>query len=212
MKNKENHEEKDDLERFVFSNRDDFDSLEPSDALWDKIKPVVPVQETKPAKRSIKMVPLRMVVGVAAAFAILFSAGMMYMYNNSGLKSVELTVNELPEPQVEEVELSLRHVSPEMAEIEDYYITQVDNKMTRLQELNLDPEILNDIEFLDDEFKALQAEMGTSVDNEKIIEAMIDNYRLKLDILEDILENLETGNSEITNEIDEDEENITVYY
>ncbi len=87
-----------------------------------------------------------------------------------------------------------RQLSPfaaEMAEAQHYYQQMVDAKITMVKELVDDQELFRDLEALDVAFEELENDLKDDVDNEEVVAAMIDNYRLKLRILEKILEELD---------------------
>ena len=73
--------------------------------------------------------------------------------------------------------------------------------MTELKEYTPDEEMMQAVKDLDLEFKRLQKEMSENVNRSEIIEAMIENYRLKLDLLEQILEAMEEDQSQETQEL-----------
>jgi hypothetical protein len=54
-----------------------------------------------------------------------------------------------------------------------------------------DDRILEDLNAMDDAFADLKSDLEDNVDNEEVIMAMMENYRLKLQILEEILSKLE---------------------
>ncbi len=185
----------DELELFVTNHREDFDNAEPSAEVWEKVS-----ESLSEEQRSPKVVKLRtaLLYGAAAMLAVAFGIGYLLTPEESVSTS---GVNTAAEEPVENIDgYSLSDISPELAEVEGYYVSQVNKKMDALNQLNVDPELLEELEMLDSEFQQLKSEMGESVNNEQIIEAMIDNYRLKLDILETILQELAEIEKEDKNE------------
>jgi predicted phage tail protein len=80
----------------------------------------------------------------------------------------------------------------ELFEADRYYATQVDLKKQELFELTTDSpdlqmDINNELEDLDAILLQLKQDLKDNADNEEVIEAMMMNYRLKLEILEDML-------------------------
>ena len=59
-----------------------------------------------------------------------------------------------------------------------------------------DTRILEDLAVMDQAFAELKADLRDNVDNEEVIAAMMENYQLKLQILEEILNELEKENRE----------------
>ena len=83
----------------------------------------------------------------------------------------------------------------EVAEIEGFYKKEIDQKVTLVRSQIGDAPILEDLEEMDQIFAELKADLDENVDNEEVISAMMDNYRLKLQILEEILTELEKEKS-----------------
>ena len=84
----------------------------------------------------------------------------------------------------------------ELSEVERYYETEINEKITLVRSQLSDPSILQDLEAMDMAFAELKADLRENVDNEEVIVAMMENYQLKLQILEEILRELEKENSE----------------
>ncbi|MFT6728555.1 MAG: putative component of type VI protein secretion system, partial [Flavobacteriales bacterium] len=82
----------------------------------------------------------------------------------------------------------------ELAEAEGYYISQVNLCMHELADFEVDEDMMSDVQMLQDEFEELKTELGRGADKEKIIAAMIENYRFRLEILKNILQELNEKN------------------
>jgi hypothetical protein len=87
----------------------------------------------------------------------------------------------------------------ELIEAEAYYSSQIDIKKDEVFQLAADnPEIRREIDMelvdLDRVFNELKEDLNDNAANEEVIEAMIQNYRLKLDILEEMLMVLKQSN------------------
>lgn len=84
--------------------------------------------------------------------------------------------------------MSLSDVSADMADIEFYYSSQLEEKYTALQELsetNLKVKSLfQELASLNDEYENLERELYRSGTNDRVILAMIENFRLRLKIVE----------------------------
>lgn len=87
-------------------------------------------------------------------------------------------------------------VNGEIAELERFYGSEINHKITLIKGKIKDDRILNDVVEMDVAFSELKADLKDNVDNEEVIAAMMENYRLKLQILEEILSELEKENSE----------------
>lgn len=84
----------------------------------------------------------------------------------------------------------------EIMEAKNYYQQMVDGKISLVKSLVDDEELFADLEAMDLAFEELESDLKDDVDNEEVVAAMIDNYRLKLKILEKILEELEQNEHE----------------
>ena len=104
---------------------------------------------------------------------------------------------------------SLMDLSPELAEAEIYYGQLVNEKLEiiRTTQGEVDPVILEEMSLLDSAYVELKMDLKDNADNEEVVNAMIQNYRLKLMILEQILESIQ---EEENGEDDEEEETISI--
>ena len=168
----------DKLEQFVKNHAEEFDSLEPPVMAWDFIENELPAPKQKPVRKLWSYA-----WKVAAAVLIFTSAWLLNDYmdqkKNSGrnFTSNETTSN------------------PELTELSDaeaYYTSQISSRQTELaQYAKQHPEIIEDLkkEFVEmDKGKAeLKKDLAESNADEKVIEAIILSYRVKLEILDQML-------------------------
>lgn len=177
----------DNFEKFVNNNREEFDMAEPNFKIWENIEQQLNEQSTKKSsplrivKSERKTVRMRIMryASVAAVGLLLLTVG--------GFIGSYLTTNNSP---MAANEISLSDVSDEYAEVETFYAQQVNMKIEELKQYNYDESILKDIAELDAAFQELKQELGNAPDmtDEEIIHAMIENYQMKIDILERVLE------------------------
>ena len=161
------------LEDFVKQNREQFDLHQPDPSIWLKINPA-----NAPVVRERK--PVRW-LRVAAAVAMIFagsSAGIYFLAG--GNNKADMYSDEL---------------YTEMQETQQYYTRMVAQRYDELRPfLATDPvanEMLTaDMEELDEVYEDLKEDLKDNVSNPEVIEAMILNYRVKLEILEDLLNQL----------------------
>ncbi len=185
----------DDLEKFVNNNRAAFDAKAPSFALWENIEKelnqkkeekVVPLSVIKSERNHFRMRIMRYGSIAAVGLLLLTVGGVIgsqwFGSNNNG--------------SVAGAEISLSDVSDEYAETEAFYAQKVNSSIKELKKRNYDNSILEDIEELDAAFQELKKELGQSnaFSNEEIIQAMIENYQMKIEILERVLERLPNEN------------------
>lgn len=117
---------------------------------------------------------------VAAAVTLLLSVSIAYMiYQGNGF--------------------SQRQGPSELTEVQMYYKDMIDERMILVQDKIDNEQIIADLEEMDEIFQELSNDLKDNVDNEEVLEAMITSYRLKLEILERILNEIEEENEEVIN-------------
>jgi len=89
---------------------------------------------------------------------------------------------------------ALKDISPELAETEFYYSAQINEKLKIIHASNADvDELVNEnLALLDSAYSDLKKDVQDNADNEEVISAMIQNYRIKLEILEDVLDEIKS--------------------
>ncbi|MEM6734725.1 MAG: hypothetical protein AAGC64_01745 [Bacteroidota bacterium] len=78
-----------------------------------------------------------------------------------------------------------------LAELNTYYQVEINHKVNLIKSHLDDVSVLKDLELIDQAFAELKSDLQENVDNEEVILAMMENYQLKLRILEEILNRLE---------------------
>lgn len=173
----------DKLENFVRENREGFDVFEPDDKIWDRIR--------KPAPKVTKLGWKTIVVRIAAVIVIFI--GSYFVHDWIQEKKPNRVVAVRPGTNVERME-GMQNVKVLM-EAEVYYASQISFAKDEIVKMTGDdPGLMKGIDSdfveLDQVFKELKEDLKDDSDNEEVIEAMIENYRIKLDILEETLRQL----------------------
>ncbi len=171
----------DKLEQFVKNHAEEFDSLEPPKMAWDFIEKELPSPKQKPVRKLWSYA-----WKVAAAILIFTSAWLLNDY---------MDMKRTLDKHISNMEPS---ASPELSELSDaeaYYTSQIISKQAELsQYARQHPEIIEDLkkEFTEmDKSKAeLKKDLAESNADEKVIEAIILSYRVKLEILNQMLTEL----------------------
>jgi hypothetical protein len=177
---------KDNLERYIIDNRERFNDAEPNPLLWLEIEKKLPA--TRKKSRVVKM---KRVLAIAASFIVILATGMIIGANLNNNSSV----NSMTDEQIAEFQ-----------EAEHFFQKQVNVKMNELKEYKLEEDVENDLNQLDAVYSEMKAELMTSSnkDNSAIIKAMIDNYRIRIEMLEKILNNVNHKSNSY------EEENISI--
>jgi hypothetical protein len=175
---------KDKLKDFVNEHREEFDSFEPRPDLWQDISKELPQKKTA---RVISLTYARMwqyaavvVLLIAAVFVI-----RQYIPTSSG--------GLVPPPTTT---ASLEKIAPQMAEVERYYTSLINERKTQmrsfdLKSLGINDNLQQDIAGLDSAYARLKTELLTTPNKEQIMDAMIQNLQLRMEILNQQLKTLE---------------------
>jgi hypothetical protein len=171
----------DKLEQFVRENAEGFSYLEPPVMAWDDIEKELPA----PRQTTIRQL-WSYAWKVAAAILIFASAWMLNDYADQKKTSGNHSTN---------TETASSQELSELSDAEAYYTSQISSKQAELaQYARQHPEIIEDLkkEFTEmDKSKAeLKKDLAESNADEKVIEAIILSYRVKLEILDQMLTEL----------------------
>jgi hypothetical protein len=84
-------------------------------------------------------------------------------------------------------------MSPDVIEASQYYNDMILLKVAKIDEIDqsVSSDVLNDMNLLDAAFNELKDDLNDNADNEEVVQAMMDTYKVKLQILEQILEQLQ---------------------
>jgi hypothetical protein len=182
----------DKLEQFILDNRSDFDDQLPSPESWDKIKTNIrPVRTVNWTARMVR---------VAAAVVIFVSSYIFIDYTlNRGNNGYDYA---------EQDDIEILDNIPVLVEAKAYYSSQINHMEKEVYSLagedkHIRAEIDMEFEELDRVFNELKTDLKDNAANEEVIEAMIQNYRIKVQILEEILIQLKNAD-ELNAEDDED--------
>ena len=176
--------EKERLEKFVINHRDEFDEFMPDPAVFGRIRKPKPV---------VRMINWNSVMWKAAAVLVIFVASYYFHDFVNSRKRPQTAENETGKPT---------EIVKMMIEAEAFYTAQIDNRQQEFNALAQDqPEIRHEVNYelvaLDSVYADLKRDLKDNAANEEVIEAMIQNYRVKLDILEDVLRQLRAAKNEL---------------
>lgn len=166
----------DELEKFVTKNRDELDQYPVPDKVWQGIES--DLRKSKVA-RILKL-------SAAAVIVILTgSAALFYIYRNSQftVKSGTVAGNTgiYPDSHLKEAEIYYNSVIHDLYDQALPLLTS-DNEMKN--ELN------HDLSKLDTMCLEIRKDLKDNVSNQEVIEALINNYRIRIRILNDMLDRL----------------------
>ncbi|MFY9151208.1 MAG: hypothetical protein WAO52_04270 [Prolixibacteraceae bacterium] len=167
---------RDRLESFVNENRHEFDRMEPSDKLWDAISTKLDEKPKKQIRRFGWMKVAAIIAVVMLGSALVYQIGITDQHPMS--KNIQI------DPEIQE-----------LIEAEAYYAQEVSGKLAEIQKCyNVHPEIkleiegdLNELEMM---YHSLKNDLKENISNKEVIEAMIENNRFRLKLVDDVLEQI----------------------
>jgi hypothetical protein len=185
-----NSEDMKTLEEIISTNRRLFDESEPADGHFERFSIKLEMRRrTIAPKRSIVPYLLRAaVVTLLVTLSSLWTWDHFIRTDNSGM--------------------TLGQVSPQYKEVENYYIHQVNLMEGEIVDVDLsnNPEqksvLLKEMKNMDSVYVSLQKELKANPNDERIINAMIEHYQTKLEVMTYIVDQLKTirNNNHNTNE------------
>lgn len=164
------------LKEYIDSNLNAFNELEPPKDSWDQIASRMGHRQNRPLQ-------IFKYTGMIAAATILAFVVFYSPIFDSASNSVNMAD------------------LPEIVETEAYYNLQVNQKRNQIYQLAgqhpaLKQEMDNDLAELDSLLIEIKNDLKDNVSNAEVVDAMIQNYRMKLMILEDIMMFLESQNTD----------------
>ena len=166
----------DELKNYTQQNRPDFElyKLDVEQA-WQPIERRLDIMNEKGIR-----VLWRRWLKVAALLVLMFSIAFGYYLIKQRL-------------EINRYGIALQDLSSELADIEFYYIKQIDEKLDMIRTENgpFHPGMLAQIEIFEADYRSLRRDLKDDADSEEVINAIIKHYRLKLSMLEKILEEVQ---------------------
>ncbi len=181
------------LEEFIEQHREEFDSLRAGKDMWRMIERKLPEKNTGYIR--LKSINFWLLQAAAVIVVALISIG-IYSLVRSPDHRENLPVGKAVNPDVKE-----------WIEAETFYklrVTQMLKKVDKIPDSykDLKENAYQEMDELDRFYVQLKNELGENIPNREILESMIQTYRLKLEILEDILaqyEKLESNENNYKN-------------
>jgi hypothetical protein len=166
-----------DLEKYIREHRIRFDSEQPPDGHFDRFRERL---KEKPVRR----IRIRHVIQVAASIAvILASAFVIINQSRNGNRTAETKIPEA------------------LMEADLYYASQMDDRYEQIRNFVFENEeektlLLNELEDLDAHHQQLMSDLQANPDDERVINALIRHYQLKLEVMDQIIRQLKQFKSE----------------
>lgn len=185
---------KDNIEEIILNNLKELNDFEPNDGHFERFQAKLNNQNKK------KTITFNLVWKLAAAVVfVLLAVNQANIYFSPDKQNNNLSENDS--------EFSLASVSPEYKEVEFYYTNAISVGLNQWNSLMADGYIskeeqdLMDTELADFEvrFKNLQTDLAANPNDERVINAMLEYYQAKLDIINMIVNKLQEVKQQKTN-------------
>ncbi|MCB0396957.1 MAG: anti-sigma factor [Flavobacteriales bacterium] len=181
------------LEDHIKNNRDQLDTENPPPGIWDRIEKELDQQERGAS-------PATWFLRVAAA--IVFAFGCWFAYDAMQQPASQGIADNQGVDSVQVQEDSLQALPLEVEEAGVYYVSRISETLEDITKLDKDvsADLALELKELENDFDALSEDMGQPVNREQVLEAMIRNYRMKLNLLEEVLRELRHRQNETKDE------------
>jgi len=163
----------DEFEKNIRENREFFDEPAPDKMkMWANIESRLPIREEK------KVIPLWKRSSIRIAAAVLFLVGTLFLWTNDSGQ------DKMVQTDSSEIEVLDSHYGKLVA-------LQI-NKLRNSSELSSEEkeDFLKYIDELNQEQKQLKEELGTNLNNEEILEAIVRNFNQQINLIEQLLDRL----------------------
>lgn len=186
---------KNSLNDFINENRDDFDDNEPSrghlERMKAKLEANASAEPTAPKVISFEVRKLWYTAAAAAAIALVVVGAWMTNGTAEPVLAERPVTTESPATIV-----ALSDVSPEMAEVENYFIQSVSTRVQAVDNYGQASEsfvqsCLGRLTTLETDYAELKKDLSANLNDQRVINAMIQNYRIRLQVLDQLLQQLE---------------------
>jgi hypothetical protein len=168
------------IEDIIRKNKDFFEEAEPSNGHFERFNRKLEIRfQVKTPKRSIVPYLLR-----AAVVTILVTLSSLWTWDHFIRPGSS--------------RMTLGQVSPQYKEVENYYIHQVNLMEGEIVNIDLKNNpgqktmLMNEMKSMDSVYVSLQKELKANPDDERIINAMIEHYQTKLEVMTYIVSQLKT--------------------
>ncbi len=169
------------LEKQILDSRHKFDSQEPSSGHMERFERKL---RNSQSRSLFSRIPY---VLKAAVILLLVALSSILVYEQARIYYQNQRV------------LSLQDISEEFGEAEFYYTSLINNKYQQINKLNIDDPkqkkiLMIELEEMDRLFHSLQKDFQANPKDERVINAMISHYQLKLEVMSQIIKQLEEVN------------------
>lgn len=185
------------IEDYIRHNRGYFDEAEPSEGHFERFRSKLEARFT--VKRKVNIGPYLL---KAAVVTLLVTLSSLWTWDNF--------------IRPENRRMSLSEVSPQYREVEQYYVQQVSMIENEIFQIDFGANedqrnmLAEEMKTMDASFKELQKELKANPNDERVINAMIDHYQTKLEVMSYILSQLKQMKSENQQQTNQNDEKVSI--
>ena len=166
-----------DLDKIIQENRSEFDSFEPNEGHFERFE-----QRLYELNKKKKTFTIGYILKAAVITLLVVLSG-LYVYDTFS-------------PHVMKDGIALREVSPEYNEVEIYYTKLVNQKYSEINQFQFIDStqksmLMKELSEMDLIYDNLKKDLITSPNDERVINAMIQHYQLKVEVMNQILNQLQ---------------------
>lgn len=170
-----------DLEKYIIEMRDRMDMDEPSKEHFKRFKRKMGEADGSSSGNQppIRRINFRHALQIAASIAIILTSGILIVRSSKGSSKVAAA------PEVQE-----------FRQTQNYYATQVNQRYDDIATIRFDSEeekqmLLQELSEMDSYYKELINEFDANPGDERVMNALIQHYQMKLDVMDQILGQLQ---------------------
>jgi hypothetical protein len=168
----------DSLKNWANQHLAEFETATAPDQLWEKIHQRLPQAAPVPLRPARPR--LRAAWQVAAAVLVLLAATALWLGNRPQLASHEQWLAQYPQLQQAEQQYG-GVIKAKLQQVKQHHDQRLIN------------ELLGDIEALELAYQGLKNDLNDGANNSQVVEAMIENYRIRIMLLEEFLKEIDKG-------------------
>jgi len=170
----------------------------------DKLNAALPEEEVAEVQDEVKEITLPS-SRKKAYYSIAASAAVLFALSSYFFTETETNLQQAPAENVyqlsdnsKEIIPSLADVSPEFKKVEDYYLASINLELANLkvnsENKSIVDSFMKQLSKLDEEYKLLQKELHSQGTLTISLEALIDNLQMRLELLQQLKQNLKNIN------------------
>jgi hypothetical protein len=168
------------IEDIIKNNREQFDYREPSEGHLDRFQQKLEEHNKKSRKFHWS------VLMKAAAVGILVVLSSLWLYDNIYLDN-------------QQQQIALQNVSPDVKEAQIYYSSLVEQKYERIKSFDFKDEqqkkmLLKELQQMNETYDSIKQDLKANPDDPRVINALIRHYQMKLEVMNQILNQLHNIN------------------